>query len=270
MRERVAGIIGSGNIGAALIAHINEKMREKIGSIKIFDIETSKAENLANKYDFAENMDSAEAIIRESDIVVETACADAVPAILQEVILQKKDLMILSIGGLLGSENLIEKARSKGIKLLLPSGAVSGIDALKASGIAGIKSVSLTTRKSPRSIKGAPYLAEKGIDAEKIDKPTVIFEGSAAEAMKGFPKNINVSALLSIAGIGADRTGVKIIVSPEYTRNTHEIEIISHAGQIKTVTQNIPSPDNPKTSYLAVLSAISALEGYFDTVRIGT
>ncbi|MFQ5952709.1 MAG: aspartate dehydrogenase domain-containing protein, partial [Candidatus Omnitrophota bacterium] len=135
---------------------------------------------------------------------------------------------------------------------------------------AGIESVTITTRKPPKSIKGAPYLSENNIDVEGIKEETVIFEGNALDAIKGFPKNINVSALLSIAGIGPEKTRVKIVVSPEYTRNTHEIEVKSKAGTIKTRTENVPSPDNPKTSYLAALAAIASLRGYFDSIKIGT
>lgn len=128
----------------------------------------------------------------------------------------------------------------------------------------------ITTRKAPRSIKGAPYLLENNIDVEKITRETLVFEGNALDAVKGFPKNINVSALLSISGIGPEKTKVRIIVSPKYTKNIHEIEVNGKAGTIRTRTENVPSPDNPKTSYLAVLAAIASLRGYFDSVRIGT
>lgn len=270
MNKKTIGIIGSGNIGSALIGYIDGNMKDRISAVRVFDTESAKADAAAAGYDIARKSYSMEEIVTESDFIVETACAQAVPTILMEVISKEKDLMILSIGGLLGHETLLEEAKKKGVRVILPSGAVSGIDALKASKIAGIKSVSLTTRKSPGSIKGAPYLEDNKIDVEQIKAPMVIFAGNAAQAMKGFPKNINVSALLSIAGIGAEKTVVKIVVSPEYTRNIHEIEVVSEAGTFKTVTQNVPSPDNPKTSYLAVLAAMSALEGYFDVIRIGT
>ncbi|MFC1644212.1 aspartate dehydrogenase, partial [Candidatus Omnitrophota bacterium] len=209
-------------------------------------------------------------IIDESDLVIEAACGEIVPDVVKAALDKGKDVIVMSIGGLLGSEDLLEAARKKGVKVILPSGAIAGIDAVKAAKTAGIESVTLTTRKPPKSLKGAPYLSEKNIDVDTLTGETVIFEGSATEAIKGFPKNVNVSALLSIAGIGAEKTRVRIVVSPEYTRNTHEIEVKGSAGILTMRTENVPSPDNPKTSYLAALAAVASLREYFDTVRIGT
>lgn len=269
MKKNV-GIIGVGNIGSALIKHIDKVLKGKIEVVYVFDMDASRVEVLAKKYNFVIPSDSIQDIFERSDLIIESANSKVVPVVLETAIKIKKDLFLISVGGLLGIEDLLTKAIQEGIKIMLPSGAISGVDALKASKIAGIKSVSLTTRKSPKSIVGAPYLEQKGIDVESIDKETVIFEGNALEAMKGFPKNINVSALLSLGGIGAENTTVKIVISPEYTKNIHEIEVESEAGSFKTVTQNVPSPDNPKTSYLAALSTMAALDGYFDNLRLGT
>jgi aspartate dehydrogenase len=164
----------------------------------------------------------------------------------------------------------LEKALERGVTVILPSGAIAGIDAVKAAKIAGIDSVTLTTSKPPYSLKGAPYLEEKGIDLDSIEKETVIFEGSALQAVKAFPKNINVSALLSIAGSGFGDTKVRIITSPEYNRNIHEIRLESKAGTFTFRAENVPFPSNPKTSYLAALSAMAALGEYLSGIRIGT
>jgi len=181
-----------------------------------------------------------------------------------------KDVMIMSVGGLIESEDLLEDARKKNVMVYFPSGAICGIDGLKAAGISGIKSVTLTTRKPPKGLEGAPYLISKGIDLDSIVSERVLFEGSAKEAIKGFPKNVNVSSILSLAGIGAKKTIVKIIISPVYTKNTHEIEITGDFGRITTRTENVPSRRNPRTSELAILSAIATLRGIVDSVRMGT
>lgn len=269
MKKNV-GIIGVGNIGAALVKYIDKSLKDKIETVNVFDTNSSCIDRLLGNYSFITAADSIQEVFMKSDLIIESANFKVVPEVLETAVETKKDIFVISIGGLLGKEDLLGEARRTGIRILLPSGAISGVDALKASKIAGIKSVSLTTRKAPVSLKGAPYLEEKGIDLGAIDAETLIFEGNAAEAMKGFPKNINVSALLSIAGIGSEKTIVKIVVSPEYTKNIHEIEVISEAGKFTTITQNVPSPDNPKTSYLAALSTMAALEGYFDNLRIGT
>ncbi|MFH1381029.1 MAG: aspartate dehydrogenase domain-containing protein, partial [Candidatus Omnitrophota bacterium] len=162
------------------------------------------------------------------------------------------------------------EARKKNIRIFLPSGAICGIDGIKAAKIDGIEKVVLTTTKAPRSLEGAPYLIENGIDVHAIEDKTVIYDGDAEGAIKGFPKNINVASLLSLVGIGAKRTKVKIIAVPGMSNNTHEIEVSGKFGKIFTRTKNVPSEDNPKTSKLAFLSAIALLEGMVDSVKFGT
>lgn len=270
MERKTVGIIGCGTIGEALAVYAGQNLKSHIEKIILCDIDQDKASKLSGKVQGSDITTDLKKAIDESDIVVEAASPKVALEVLELAIKNKKDVMIMSIGGLLGNEKMLSEASDKGIRVMLPSGAIAGIDAVKASKIAGIESVTLTTRKSPKSIKGAAYLEANGIDVDKLEKETVIFEGNALEAMKAFPKNINVSALLSIAGIGGEKTTVKIIVSPEYTKNMHEVEIKSSAGIITTRTANVPSPSNPKTSYLAALAAIASLEGYFNTVRIGT
>lgn len=176
----------------------------------------------------------------------------------------------MSVGGLLGKEGLLKSAREEGVSLYMPSGALCGIDGLKAASVGSIESVELTTRKPLRGLEGAPYLSEKNIDLNAIKEETVVFEGSAEEAVKGFPQNVNVSAVLSLAGIGARKTRVRIVTSSSYAKNVHEVEIKGEFGIIRTRTENVPSKTNPKTSAMAIFSAIATLEGIADSVRIGT
>lgn len=270
MDKKTIGIVGCGAIGSYLAEYACENMTGKISSVVIWDKDAEKAEFLSSRVRRVKMAGGLEDLARQADVIIEAASPLAVPDLFKVALEKQKDLIVMSIGGLLGNEHLLAAAREKGIRVTLPSGAIAGIDALKASKIAGLESVTITTRKAPRSVKGAPYLAEKGIDVDSIDKETVIFEGNALEAIKGFPKNVNVSALLSIAGMGGEKTKVRIIVSAEYTRNSHEVEIISGSGRVLARTENVPSPSNPKTSYLAALAAITSLREYFDTVRIGT
>jgi len=189
---------------------------------------------------------------------------------LERCIKSNKDCLVMSVGGLLGNEGLLKKAAVAGIHVYIPSGAISGIDALKGASVGKVESVTLTTRKPPRGLEGAPYLTRNRIDLKSIVSETILFEGSAEEAVEGFPANVNVSAVLSLAGIGAKDTKVRIVTSPGYTKNVHEVEIVGDSGRITTKTENVPSKDNPRTSALAIYSAIATLEGIAGSVRIGT
>lgn len=198
-------------------------------------------------------------LVAQSDIVVESAGQSAVKEITEQCILKKKTLLVMSVGYFLRDMPLFEKAQKKKCRIIFPSGALAGIDAVKAAGLTQIDSATLTTTKPPKGLKGAPYLKEHNIDIDKITSPTVVFEGTAYEAVKAFPANINVSAVLSFAGAGPEKTRVRIIVDPNSSKNIHEVTVKGRSGSIYTKTENLPSPSNPKTSYLAVLSAIAAL-----------
>ena len=270
MRKIKVGIIGCGTIGGELAAACLDRLCGGLELVGICDSDENKAVSLKNLLKDKVPALTLEQLIERSELVVEAASASISATILKSAIKNNKDIMIMSVGGLIGNEALLEDADKAGIKVYLPSGAVCGVDGLK-SGCAGrIDSVALTTRKPPRGLEGAPYLKEKNIKLTDIKGETVVFDGSAREAIKGFPQNVNVCAALSLAGIGADRTRVKIVTSPDYTKNIHEIEITGDFGKISARTENAPSASNPKTSRLAILSAIATLEGAVKNVRVGT
>jgi aspartate dehydrogenase len=179
--------------------------------------------------------------------------------------------MIMSVGGIVESFDALQRLAARyNARVYIPSGAISGIDALKAAQLGKIKSVTLTTRKNPRSFRGVKYVQQKGIALDRIKGERLLFSGSAQQAVKYFPQNINVAAILSIAGLGPLKTRIKIIASALVKKNIHEIKIESKAASITTRTENVLHPDNPKTSYLAVLSAIAALRQILGPVKIGT
>jgi aspartate dehydrogenase len=129
----------------------------------------------------------------------------------------------------------------------------------------------LTTTKSPKALAGAPFFETSKIKLDDITKSTVIYEGTAAEAVRAFPANVNVAAVLSLAGIGVDKTKVRIVADPQATTNQHEIAASGSFGEIIITVNNVPSPGNPKTSFLAVLSAIECLRAICeDGMRIGS
>jgi len=266
------GIVGCGTIGSFIAKTLDKELKALATIVALCDIDNARAEDLCGSLSSKPPVVSLSSLIDKSDIVVEAASGSFSFDLAKQALLNKKDVLVMSIGGLLGkSEDLFEIARKNKAKIILPSGAICGLDGIKSAGTGIVKKVTLTTRKPPKGLMGAPYIIANKIDLDAITDDYIIFEGTAQEAVKAFPKNINVSALLSIAGIGAERTIVKIVTSPKYTVNSHEVEAEGNFGRLITRTENVPSPQNPKTSFLAPLSAVATLKQYLDDcVKIGT
>jgi aspartate dehydrogenase len=213
-----------------------------------------------------------EELVALSDVVVEAASQKAVPAIARATLEKGKRLMIMSVGALADREFYAEVkalAKEHGSLVYLPSGAISGLDGLKSASIGTIQSVTLTTTKNPSGLKGAPFILENKIDLDLLAGPTLIFEGSALQAVRAFPANVNVAATLFLAA-GEGEVKVKIVADPNIHVNRHEIVVEGDFGRISTLVENVPSPRNPKTSYLAALSAIATLRSIVEPVKIGT
>jgi len=264
------GIIGCGFIGTELAKLSKRELSDITELSALYDVRREKAVTLGSflKCEHAV-VKSADEVFKKSDLIIECASPAAVKPLLERAIKGSKSILIMSVGGLIRGRGLLSKAREKGVNVYLPSGAIAGIDGLKAAKLSAIRKVTLTTRKPPRGLEGAPYLKKKDINLRAIKKETVIFEGNASEAVKAFPKNVNVASVLSIAGLGAKKTKVRIATSPKYRRNTHEIEIEGGFGRISIKAENVPS-ENPRTSKLAALSAMATLWGIADSVKIGT
>lgn len=262
--------MGCGTIGSLLAGACKSDLSERIELVGLHDIDEKKANLLKEKLNIKTPVLSLEGLIQKSDLVIEAASGGVSAQIVKQAVSAGKDVMVMSTGGLLGETNLFQEAEKRGCRVYIPSGAICGLDGVKAAKAGKISSATLTTRKPPKGLEGVPFIKQKGIDLGSIKKDTLVFEGSASEAVKLFPKNINVSAALSLAGIGADKTNVKIIASPKSNRNTHEIELIGDFGRIYIKCENVPSRENPKTSMLAALSAIATLKGIAESARIGT
>ncbi|MFH1996388.1 MAG: aspartate dehydrogenase [Candidatus Omnitrophota bacterium] len=270
MKKIKVGIIGCGTIGSEIARACARSLSKKIIVSFISDSVVEKAVRVKRSLGGRPKVVGTRELIQKSDLVVEAASASVSGSILEQCLRKRKDVLIMSVGGLLKQTALLREAEKGTSRVYIPSGAVSGIDGIKASMVGGIRSVRLITRKPPRSLAGAEYLARKGIDIARIRKDTVVFDGTAREAVKAFPKNINVSAVVSLASLPPEKVRVMIVASPKIQRNTHELEIRSNSGVIVTRTENVPSENNPKTSKLAVLSAIATIQGIVGNVRIGT
>jgi aspartate dehydrogenase len=207
------------------------------------------------------------------DLVVEAAGQEAVETYGSSFLGAGKDLMVLSVGALADApfrETLIGLAAAHGGRIIIPSGAIGGLDAVKSASLGKLREVTIVNIKPPQALEGAPYITKKGIDLGAIRKRTRIYEGFADEAAREFPKNMNVTVALGLAGIGPERTRVIIIVDPQETRNVHEITARGDFGEGTFSVAGLPSPDNPKTSYLAGLSALATLRNLVHPLRVGT
>ena len=265
------GIIGCGTIGKELARACQKKFSDEVTVEALSDVDSAKAKKLQKELKPRPQIMPYDALIKRCDLVIEAASAHNSYEIAKKALLLGKDIMVMSVGGILGREKeLLHMARTHHCCLYIPSGGVVGIDGLKAARIGKIHRVTLTTRKPPQGFEDAPYVVKHGINLKKLKEEKVLFEGNATAAVKGFPKNINVSATLSMAGIGPERTKVKIIACPHMLVNIHEVYVVGDFGSFYARTENFPSEQNPKTSRLAVLSAVATLERILKNVKIGT
>ncbi|MFC2149461.1 aspartate dehydrogenase [Candidatus Auribacterota bacterium] len=264
------GIIGCGNIGAQVARYIEKELAGKATLKAVCDTDKEKTDKLSKSLTSGPEVLPQDKLVDACDIIIEAAHMDTVRDILHQVIARKKTLILISSGGLLGNEDIMARADNSGAQIHVISGAIAGLDALKAAKTGGIDSVEIITKKPPKGLYGAPYIIEEGINLDLLQQETVIFSGTAEQAIKGFPKNVNVACTLGYAGIGLDKTKVTIISGPRLSTNSHEVIIKGSCGEIRTTTDNVPSPENPKTSYLAVLSAMAKLKDLVSSFHIGT
>jgi len=209
-------------------------------------------------------------LARRADIIVECLPAGQFRAIAEPAIAGGRILVPLSAGALLEHVDLVERAHEAGARIIVPTGALLGLDAVRAAAEGEIHSVKMTTRKPPRGLAGAPYLAEHGISLERLAGPLKVFDGTARDGARGFPDNVNVAAALALAGIGGERTRLEIWADPALDRNTHLIEVDADSARFSMTIQNIPSAENPRTGRLTPLSVIACLRGLAAPFRVGS
>lgn len=206
----------------------------------------------------------------EADIVVECAPAAVLRDLAEPALSHGRSVMVLSSGALLDNFDLVDLARRQGGRILVPTGALLGLDAVAAAAEGEIARVHMVTRKPPAGLAGAPYLELHGISVDGLAEPKRVFTGTAHEAARGFPANVNVAAALALAGIGAERTTVEIWADPGVTRNIHRIEVEADAARFSMQIENVPSEENPKTGRMTPLSVIAALKKLVKPLAIGT
>jgi aspartate dehydrogenase len=205
-----------------------------------------------------------------ADVVVECAPAAVFAEVAEPAVRAGRILMPISVGALLLHWHLVELAAAHGARIIVPSGALLGLDAVKAAAEGRIDSVRMVTRKPPRSLAGSPQIEQQGIDLDKIEQPLKVFEGTAREGAKGFPANVNVAAALGLAGIGVDETHLEVWADPTVSRNTHSIVVEADSVRFELKIENVPTEQNPRTGKLVALSVIATLKRLVSPLVVGT
>ena len=208
--------------------------------------------------------------LANSDIVVEAVPASLFERVALPAIDAGRILVVLSAGALLPRMHLMRRALASGARIVVPTGALLGLDAVRAAAEGPIQSVTIETRKPPDGLVGAPYLEKNGIKVSGLTKPLLVFEGNALEATTGFPANVNVAAALALAGVGPARTRVRIWADPGIDRNIHTIEVEADAARFTMRIENVPTDDNPRTGKLVALSVLACLRGLVSPLKIGS
>jgi len=213
---------------------------------------------------------AAEALAETCDVIVECLPPALFRGVALSVIERGKLFMPLSVGRLLDNWDLVALANEKGARILVPTGGLIGLDAVRAAAEGTIRSVTMVTRKPPGGLDGAPYLVERGISLKGLNTARKVFDGTARDGARGFPQNVNVAAALSLAGIGPDRTRLEIWADPALDRNTHRIEVDADTARFAMTIENVPSVENPRTGRIVALSTVATLRGLVSELKVGT
>ncbi len=265
---RVA-IGGFGAIGKVVARHLDRGIEGlRLGAVSARDIRRATAAMAG----FAQPVPVVPlaSLWEHGEIVVECAPAALLRELAEPALAHGRLVMALSCGALLDNLDLVDLARRHGGRIIVPTGALLGLDAVAAAAEGGISNVHMVTRKPPRGLLGAPYLEENAIDVLGLSEPKRVFAGTAHEAARGFPANVNVAAALALAGIGPDRTTIEIWADPTVTRNTHRIEVEAEAARFSMQIENVPSAENPRTGRMTALSVVAALKKLSSPLAVGT
>lgn len=263
------GLLGVGAIGRTIATAIDQKQLEA-ELVALSDQDRARAEALSSELSSRPPVVSIEEMIERCDLAVEAASQAALPEFVPKALARGRDMLIMSVGGLLGREEWFREAEKKGCRIYVPSGAIAGLDGIKSASIGRIESAELTSRKPVAALRGSKYVVDRGIQLENLKTDTVIFEGLAEEAARAFPATSNVAASLRLAVDPSAPVRVRIVAVPGGNENVHEIRVQGEFGKLFVKVENVPSKSNPRTSQLAAFSAIATLKNLTRSLRVGT
>ena len=269
MSELTVAIGGSGAIGREIATRLDQGVEGlRLTAVSARD----HAKALANMAGFRTKVPvlPLAALAEHADVVLECAPASVFREVAEAALARGRTFLPLSVGALLVHDDLVDLAEQTGGRIVVPTGALLGLDAVRAAAEGEIESVQMVTRKPPGGLIGAPYLVKHGIDVTALTEPLKVFEGSAREGARGFPANVNVAAALSLAGIGPDRTRLQIWADPAVSRNNHRITVEADSTRFEMTIENIPTDANPRTGKITAYSALTALKGLNATLKVGS
>jgi len=268
------GLIGGGVIARLVLEHAQRGAMRDVEIVAVMGrSDRSSAKALAREFGITFVTERDDLIDARPQVVIEAASHAAVQAHAEPLLSSGIAVIVLSAGALVDDrlrERMERAAAQHHALLYVPSGGIGGLDALKAACAAGADEVSISVTKPPAAWKNIPYVERLGIDLHRLDRAATLFDGTAREGVPHFPANVNIAAVLSLAGIGFDRTHLTVVADPGLAFNTHFIRIRGPTGMIDVRFESLPSVDNPKTAMLACFSALAALTQFNSPVRYGT
>jgi len=267
--QLTVGIGGFGAIGGTLARRLDQGV-PGLQLVAVSARDVGRAEQRVAALEHPVPVVTLSALAGLAEIVVECAPAAVFREVAEPALLAGRIFMPVSVGQLLEHGDLIDLATRTGARIIVPTGALLGLDAVRAAAEGEIRSITMVTRKPPEGLAGAPYLERHGIDLESLNAPLKVFEGSARDGARGFPANVNVAAALSLAGIGPERTRLEIWADPHVTRNIHRIVVEADAARFEMQIENVPTAENPRTGRITALSVIAALRRLTATLCVGS
>lgn len=268
--DRTVAIAGLGAIGATVASQLDAG---RVGGLRLSALagrDRSRSEQFTATLECDPALVPLDRLADHADIVVECLPSSVFDQVAIPAVDAGRILIVLSAGALLERADLIARADVTGARIIVPSGAILGLDAICAAAEGRIGSVTIVTRKPPKGLLGAAYLDDNGIDISNLSKPLCVFEGPVREAARHFPANVNVAAAVSLAGIGADRTCVEVWADPGLERNTHAVSVVSDSANFTMTIEGLPTDQNPRTGRITPQSVIATLRRLTAPLVIGT
>ncbi|MDA0306140.1 MAG: aspartate dehydrogenase [Proteobacteria bacterium] len=263
------GIAGLGTVGLPVAKWLDGGV-EGLELSAVAAGNQERAEERLQDFNVAVPVLGIKELVAVSDIIVESAPPEMFVEIAETTLKAGLLFVPLSVTSLLDRMDLVDLARETGARIIVPTGAILGLDAIRSAALGVVHSVTMLTRKPPAGLKKAPFVIEQGIDLDGLEQPLMLFRGNAAEAAKKFPANVNVAVALGLAGVGPEKTDFEIWADPGVTRNTHTIKVVADTANFEMTIAVQPTPDNPATGMIVPLSVMETLRGLVTPFKVGT
>jgi aspartate dehydrogenase len=263
------GLLGVGAIGRVIATAIDQHELDA-ELVALADQDSARASALSAELFCHPPVVSIDEMIERCELAVEAASQAALPEFVPKALARGRDMLIMSVGGLLGRDEWFCQSRENNCRIYVPSGAIAGLDGVKSASIGRIEMAQLTSRKPIAALRGSKYVVERGIELDGFKEEAVIFDGTAEEAARAFPATSNVAASLRLAVDAAVPVRVRVVAVPGGNENVHEIRVHGEFGKLTMKVENVPSKSNPKTSQLAAFSAVATLKNLTRSLRVGT